>query len=143
MAAVAAFGAEFWLDNASGTLTKIGNPLVIPPPAVTRESIDATDHDSEDGVAEYIASGVLRIGSMSVTLHRDPLSASDALIMEAITSGTRRTFKVIENKTGGTSETTGECFVTGYEPDGDEIEGKKTATLTIQPTGPITQEAGS
>lgn len=140
MTAQSAFGASFWLDNDAGTLTKISNVLTVSPPGKSREAIDSTDHDSAEGVAEYIGSGVVRLSAMTITIHRIVGSAVETLVYGALDAPDARTFKVLEPIAGGDPmATSGECIVTGYEPDAGEIEGKRTATITVQPTGPITQ----
>lgn len=137
MAAETAFGAQLWLDDEDGDLTKIANALSVPPPGATAETIDASDHDSGE-YAEYIVSPLKRVPTLSITIHRQAGATKDALLFAAV--GDTRTFTIVEKKADGTLwGHSGECIVTGYEPDADEVEGKKTGTVMIQPTGAITR----
>lgn len=136
MAAISAFGAELLLGG-----TKVANVLSVAPPSKTREAIDATDHDSEDGIAEYIDSGVIRLGEVSVTIHYIPGSTGDAAIHTKMDAGGLHTFEVRERAATGKWATSGNAIITGYEPSASEIEGKLTATVTLQPSGPITRAA--
>jgi hypothetical protein len=137
MAGESSFGAQFWLDDADGDLTRVANSLIVPPPALQTSAIDVTDHDSED--SEFIASGRPPIvPEMSVTIHRQAGSTKDALLFAAV--GSIRSFANVEKKGDGTLHGhQGEAVVIGYNPDGLEIDGKKTGVVTLQPTGAITR----
>jgi hypothetical protein len=141
MAAVAAFGAELWLGDP---LVKIANVLSVSPPGKTRETIDASDHDSPDGMAEYVASGIVRLSPITITIHRFPGSAAEDILHDALDSGEQIGFEVREKRANGIAAakwaTRGDCFVVGYEPGTSEVEGKLTDTLTLQPTGALVRE---
>jgi len=137
--AVAAFGAELWVDNSGGTLTQIGELLSITLPSLTRATLDTTNHATTNGIQTFIGSGIADPGELSATIHYVPGSASDDLLLEAVASGTVRSFKGVANASSGQEGVAGEGIVTGYAPDSLEIDGKQTATVTIKASGALTQ----
>lgn len=137
--AVAAFGAELWVDNSGGTLTQIGEVVAVTPPALSRGTIDTTHHATASGIMTFIGSGVADPGEVSATINYVAGSASDDLLLEAAQSGTVRSFKVVVNAASGQEGISGEGIVTGYTPDSSAVDGKQTATVTIKASGALTQ----
>lgn len=137
--AVAAFGAELWVDNSGGTLTQIAEVLSVTPPSLTRATLDTTHHATASGIQTFIGSGIADPGEISATIHYVAGSASDDLLLEAVGAGTARSFKVVVNAASGQEAISGDVIVTGYAPDSSEIDGKQTATVTMKVSGALTQ----
>lgn len=76
-----AFGTQFLRGSGgspSETFAAIANVLSISAPNRTRETIDVTDHSSDDGFQEYIG-GLKDGGEVSLELNYDPSEASHDL----------------------------------------------------------------
>lgn len=125
-------GSEFWLDNASGTLTQLDEVLSVTPPNPQVEDVEATHMAST--AREFIA-GLTDYGSGEFTFNFIPHNATDVLIRAAIVDKVGRSFKIVlPIASGSTQEITGECIVKGWVPD-DPIDDRMTATLTVRYTG--------
>ena len=136
------FGNQLHMGPAGGALVLIADSKMVDPPKLSRGTIDVTTHDSAGGAAEFIGEGVYDAGEASVTLHYVANSAGDILLMTAMVDGVTRDFKVVEKGTG-LIKSAFKGIVTGYGPDGHEVKGVQTATLSIKVTGAITKSADS
>jgi hypothetical protein len=50
-------GSEFWLDNASGTLTQVGEILTVTPPNPQTAEVEATHMTTQEITGECIVKG--------------------------------------------------------------------------------------
>lgn len=140
MTAVLGFGAKFYLANASGTLTEVGDILGVNRPNPSQEAVDSTTHGSAGGVREFIA-GLVNAGTLSIRHHYVPGSAADTLLLAAF-NRTRRTFEVrVVEEDGTTQSITGTCVPTSYDADEVVIDNKMTAVFNAQVSGATTQGA--
>jgi hypothetical protein len=137
------FGAAFYMARAvdpTGPLLKIAEVLSVKSPALSRGTIDATTHDSEEGIMEFIGEGVADPGELTVQIHWVPTSDSDATMISGLLYNFPLRMKVVSN--GRTAlgaatriQTVGYGIVTSYEPDDQPVQGKQTATLTVKASG--------
>jgi hypothetical protein len=124
-------GSEFWLDNASGTLTQLDELLSVTPPNPQVADVEATHMGST--AREFIA-GLTDYGEGAFEFNFIPHNATDVLIRAAIVDKVGRNFKVVLPIADGTTqEVTGECIVKGWVPT-DPIDNRMTATLTVRYT---------
>jgi predicted secreted protein len=94
-AAKITFRNELWMGPAGGSLTKIAELRSVTPPKGSRETLDATTHDSEEGAMEFIASGVYDPGTLNYSVNHIAGSASDTALTAAFNDGELRDFKVV------------------------------------------------
>ena len=135
-------GSEFWLDNASNTLTQLGEILSVSPPNSQQADVEATHMASPNRRREFVA-GLIDDGEGAFEMNYVPGSASDILIRDAITDGVTRSYKIVLPVADGTTwEITGDCIVKGYERN-VPIDDRMTATLTVRFTGASSEAAGA
>lgn len=137
--AVIGYGAELWLDNASGVLTQLGEITAVTLPNPQVEEVEATHFGSPNRRREYI-SGLVEDGEGTFEMNYIPGSTTDALIRAAIADGVGRSYRIIVPDTSGRWQIDGECIVRGYErlvP----IDDRMTAVLTVRFTGASTETA--
>lgn len=133
-------GAEFWLDNASDSLTQLSEIISVALPNSQVEDVEATHMGS--GLRREFISGLIDDGEGSVEMNYVPGSATDALIRAALADGDTRDYKVVLQVADGTTwEVTGDCIVKGYERN-TPIDDRMTATMTIRFTGTSSEAAG-
>ena len=133
-------GSEFWLDNASNSLTQLDEVLSVALPNPQIADVEATHMGST--AREFIA-GLKDYGDGTVEMNYIPGSATDVLIRAAVADGVTRSFKtVLPVADGSTWEITGECIVKGYERS-DPIDNRMTATMTVRFTGSPSEAAGA
>lgn len=133
-------GSEFWLDNASDSLTQLDELLSVTPPNPQIEDVEATHMGST--AREFIA-GLTDYGEGEFTFNFVPGNATDVLIRAAIADKTERDYKIVlPVADGSTQEITGKCIVKGWAPS-DPIDDRMTAALTIRYTGSPIQAAGA
>jgi len=136
------YGAELWLDNASGTLTELGEITSISLPNPQQATVEATHFKSPNRRREYIA-GLIEDGEGTFEMNYDPGSATDTLIRAALSDGVTRDYKIVlPDGASDTWEVSGQCVVTGYERN-VPIDDRMTATLTVRFTGDSTEAAGA
>jgi predicted secreted protein len=134
-------GSEFWLDNASGTLTQVGEILTVTPPNPQTAEVEATHMQSPNRRREYIA-GLIEDGEGTFEMNYVPGSTTDLLIQGAQADGLTKAYKIVIPDGAGTWEITGNCIVKGYERN-IPIDDRMTATLTVRFTGDKTEAAGA
>lgn len=134
-------GTEFHLDNASGTLTELGEVLSVGLPNPQVAEIEATHYKSPDRRREYIA-GLIEDGEGSFEFNYVPGNDTDVLVREAISAGTARSYKIVLPAASGEWEVSGECIVKGWERN-VPIDDRMTATLTVRFTGAVTEAAAA
>lgn len=133
--------SEFWLDDAVGALTELGEILSVTPPNPQTAQVEATHMKSPDRRREFIA-GLIDDGEGTFQMNYVPGSASDVLIRAAQTDGVTRSYKIVIPDGAGTWEVTGDCIVTGYQRD-IPIDDRMTATMTVKFSGASTEAAGA
>jgi len=135
------WGAQFWLDNDSGALTKLAEITAITLPNPQVSDVEATHFESPGRRREYI-SGLIEDGEGTFEMNYNPGSATDEIIRDAMSDGVARSYKIVVPDGEDTWEVTGECIVKGYER-AVPIDDRMTATLTIRFTGASTEAAGA
>jgi predicted secreted protein len=134
-------GAEFWLDDASDVLTKLGEILGVPNPNVQTDEVEATHMDS-GSYREFIA-GLKDPGEGTFDINFVPNGATYALLRAAQADGDTRDYKIVlPVADGSTWEITGEGFVKGIERV-VPIDDRMTATITFRFSGPPSEAAGA
>ena len=145
VAARISLGAIFCMVAAPTAIVtathKIAELLSLQPPQWQRGTIDATTHDSPGQAREFIVEGVYDAGEITGQVNYIVGSAGDTAMLAAMTGGTLMNCKCVLKAATGTYDLTFQGFVTGYQPDNMEIDGKQTATFTVKVTGPVTQGA--
>lgn len=139
--ALIGWDAEFWLDDASGTLTQIAEVISVTPPNPQADDIEVTHFKSANRRREYIP-GLIEDGEGTIEINYVPGSASDILIREAINSGTLRSYRIVlpDGDTGWAID--GDVFVKGFERN-IPIDDRMTATVTVRFTGASTEAAAA
>jgi hypothetical protein len=132
--------SQFWLANASGTLTKIAEVTDVPLPSGAKDLIEVSHMETED-YKDFITAPLRDGEEADIVMNYIPGSASDVLLQEAWDSGARREYRIsIPVDEAGTTrrEFTGDCIVRNYVRE-NPMEDRRTATLTIKWVGPITE----
>jgi predicted secreted protein len=131
------YGAEFWLDNASGVLTELDEVLLVTPPNPQTADVEATHMQSPNRRREYIA-GLIEDGEGTFEFNYIAGGATDLLVQAALNDGVTRSYKIVlpDGSTGW--EITGDCIVKGWERS-VPIDDRMTATLTVRFTGASTE----
>ena len=135
-------GAKLFMGTANA-LVEISEILDINEPGFEKELENVTSHDSGDA-EEYIAGGTYDTTEMTYELHYIAGSANDTSLLAAalaVGPGAIRYFKTQPKAATGTHDRTFAGFVTRYTPGSKGTKGKQTCSVTIKPTGAITQGA--
>jgi hypothetical protein len=128
-----AFGATISVDGtALAEVTSIGMP------SISAGVIDVTTHDSPDRYRQFIRE-LRDVGEFSVTMMYTAGSATDDACKDACDSDEAIEIVITARAASGNETLTFDAFATNYEPDALEIDSPQTATLTLKPTGKITQ----
>lgn len=135
----ASFGAVLRLAVAPGSPVAIAKINSITPPAMTRGTLDSTNHDNSDDAMTFIADGVYDPGEISIGGDLIMGSAADDLFVAAIRSGDLHNFEIEGFAATGREEMSGVCVVTAYTPGELSVTGKQTFTATLKVSGAITQ----
>ncbi len=133
------YGAEFWLENESGTLTQLDEIISVTPPNSQTDDVDATHMQSPNRRREYI-SGLIDDGEGSFEMNLVPGSATDLLIQQAQTEGDPRDYRIYIPDGAYGWRIQGTCIVKGYERQ-VPIDDRMTATLTIRFSGSADESA--
>lgn len=142
-AARVAFGAELWMAADGEELVKIAELLSVTPPTMSRETIDATTHDSAAGAMEFIVEGVFDPGEVNFQINYIAGSTGDTTMIEAMTGGVLQDVKIVAKAATSTEDLEFRGFVTSYGPDDMPTNGKQTASGTIKVSGAIAQGPSS
>ncbi|MFZ3494625.1 phage tail tube protein [Streptomyces sp. 5.8] len=140
MAGLDAFGTQLQRgDGATPTenFTPIANVTDITPPALERETIDVTAHDSTDAWREHIG-GLKDGGEVSIDVNYDPRE-HDGLFADFADS-LPRNYKVVWPGTLG--EWSFAALLTAIEPEAPH-DDKLAASLTFKVSGKPTITTGS
>jgi predicted secreted protein len=135
------WGAEVWLDNASGTLTELVGVFELTIPNYQTDEVEITHFKSAGRKREYIA-GLIETGEGTFSMNYVPGSATDVICRAAHADGVTRSFKIVIPDAAGVDEweIEGDCFVRGYER-GIPVDDRITATLTVKFTGDTVESA--
>ena len=118
-------------DSASpGTWTRLQEVIEVTPPNMQVDDVEATHFTSDNRTREYI-SGLIEGGEASVGMNRIPGSATEILLMNLQTTGTK--VQVLITWPNGTTW----MFlghVKGYETS-SPIDDRMTATATLKVDG--------
>lgn len=139
-AARTALGATISMGPHGGSLTALAEVLSITPNQISRETIPASTLSTSGGM-EYIAAGLYDAGEIQVSMHYIAGSTTDDALIAAVTDGALRDFEIVVKAATGTEDLARSGYVTSYGPDGLEIDGKQTATVTIKLSGDVSQAA--
>lgn len=133
--AQSAFGATVSVGGtALAELTSIGIP------SLTAEVIDVSTHGSTNRWREYIR-GMRDAGEFTVTFKLAAGSTIEDAAIASIDSDAATAVVIQINAASGTEDITISAFGTDYSRNELEPDSDQTATLTLKPTGQITQEA--
>lgn len=131
--AQSSFGATVSVGGASLTeVTTIGIP------SLTGEVIDVSTHSSPGRWREFIR-GMRDAGEFTITMKYTAGSATDDACIAAITSDTATAVVLDAKAASGTEDFTISAFGTDYSINDLEPDGDQTCTLTLKPTGAVTQ----
>jgi predicted secreted protein len=127
-AAKKAFGVTLTRDgNAIAELTNIGSF------EITRETIDVTSHDSDDGYREYIA-GLKDTAEIAIEGNFLPGNTDgQAALLTDLENGTLQTFVI--GCTDPTFTYTFSAIVTRFKAGDFEYSGKQTFSASLKPSG--------
>jgi hypothetical protein len=142
-AAKRTFQNELWMGLAGGSLVKVGELRSVTPPKPSRDTIDATTHDSAEGAMEFIASGIYDPGTLSFSINHIAGNTDDLAFSTALADGELRDFKVVLKGATSHEAYTFSGFVTSYGADDQPTNGLQTASGTVRVSGPVEQAAGS
>lgn len=135
------YGAEFWLDDATGTLTKLAEITNVTPPNPQVSDVEATHFESPGRRREYVT-GLIEDGEGTFEMNYVPGSDTDELIREALADGETREYRIIVPDGADGWQIDGSCIVRGYERN-IPIDDRMTATLTVRFTGDVVETAAS
>ena len=134
------FQNKVFMDPAPTAATTVVAELIsIQLPGMSRNTDDATTHDSAGGAMEFIADGIYDPGSMTLRMKYIAGSANDTAFTTAMTSGTLPNVKAHVKTASGFQAWTFTGYVTGYEPADMPITGQQEATLTLKVSGAVTK----
>lgn len=129
-------GAEFWLDDASDTLTQLDEMIGLDLPDFETEDVDATHFQSVGKVREFIA-GLTDPGTGEISFNLVPGSDTDLLLQAAKDDGVARNFEAIIPNGAFGQKHAGQCIVKKYTRN-TPLDGKMEATAMIRYTGAVT-----
>jgi hypothetical protein len=121
-------GSEFWLADASGVLTKLGEVIAVPIPSGAGELIMASHMDTT-GFHDYINAPLRDGEEVELEMNWVPNSATDDLCLAAV--GSSRDYKIILPVDDDTYEIEGTVLVRDYARN-NPMDDRRTATLTIK-----------
>lgn len=133
------YGAQLWIDNDSGVLTKVAELIEIGLPNPQVDEVEATHFESPDRAREYVP-GLTDNGEITFGINFVAGSATDTLITGAIAGGEVRDMEVVV-PAGAASQTFAfSGLVKGYEKN-VPIDDRQTATITVRVNGAVSQSA--
>lgn len=140
MAGLDAFGTAFQRGDGQAVevFTAVASVTDITPPALERNTLDVTAHDSPDQWMEFIG-GLKDGGEVSITLNYDP-AAHDSLISDFDDTAPRNYKVVWPTAVGGSWDFT--AVMTGFAPEAPH-DDKLSAEVTFKVSGKPTLTAGA
>ena len=133
------FGATVKMDDTGGTPVAIADLTSVGLPGRSRAAIDATSHDSADAAMEYIYDGVKSLTSFNLQGHYIAGSTQDDAFADALDDGIIQDMVIEVKAATGKESLSFKCLITEYTADALEVAGKQTFSVTVQPTGWVTQ----
>ena len=135
--ATASKGTRFQRSNGDSpeTFTTIAELKNIAPPDETRETADATNHDSLGDRREYIP-GLIEGGTVPITGNYIWGNASQESLYDDFTNATVQTFRILRKTIDQGRQFQG--IVTRFAGPTAPLEGINEFTAEIKVTGPIT-----
>lgn len=133
--AESAFGATI---SVAGTALAVVRSIGVP--SLTGEVIDVTSHSSSNRYREFIR-GLREAGEITVSMLYTAGSATDDACIASINSNTAQAIVLTAAAASGTEDISFDAFGTAYSVDDLNHDGEQTATLTLKPTGEVTQAA--
>lgn len=131
------FPAALGYDAAGGTVyVSVGQVKDITAPAFAREDIDVTDHDSADGVREFLG-GLVDGGVLTFTIGVDPTNVvhqqgtAGLLYGFTQTTCTMTTWELDCNPCSGTAIWTFGGYINGYTFNAP-VSGELTADVSVK-----------
>ncbi len=131
MAKTSGYGAIFKV-TISSVLTAIANVKEIGFPDQMAETADVTTHDSASGYAEWIKTGLLRLGAFDLTLVWDPAAVTHIALLAALASTTPLVMTLTPRSLGEVISFSG--FITKVART-SSTTGAYEAVVSVQPTG--------
>lgn len=131
MAGLDAFGTKFQTEDSEtpGSYVDIANVTDIKLPAIERETLDVTAHDSPDGYMEFLG-GLKNGGEVSFTVNYDP-TKHDALVSDMDDSDPKN-YQITFPGTLGEWQFT--AVMTGFSPEAP-YDDKLSAEVSYQVSG--------
>jgi predicted secreted protein len=123
------FGARFGIKGSGSTYVYVAEVDSITPPSLSRDTVEVTHLESDDGFKEFIA-GLADAGEASISIHYVP-ALSDALMTAFLAPVDD--FRILFPS--GTLALDFKGIVTGYAIGDLTAEGEMTATFTVKATG--------
>ena len=132
--AASGFGTKLKVGDGGGpeNFATILENFEIAGPAVTREAIDATNHDSPDGYREFIPG--LKDGGEVTGTGNTILDSSQLGILTDLENGTLRNFELEIPVKPTPKKWSFAALVTSFEP-AEPIDDKMTYTITLKVSG--------
>ena len=135
--AIASYGTLLKIGDGGETesFTTIAGVRDISGPALGLDTEESTDHDSANGVEEYVAT-IRRTGEVSFEINYEPTeSTHDAGtgLIKDMTDRTLRNFQIVFSDTGDTTWSFS-AYVTAFEPS-MPVAGLLSASVTLRPSG--------
>lgn len=131
------YGAQLWIDNGSGVLTKVAELIEIGLPNPQVDEVEATHFESPDRSREYVP-GLTDNGEITFGINFVAGSATDTLITGAIAGGEVRDMEVVVPAGAAFQTFAFSGLVKGYEKN-VPIDDRQTATITVRVNGAVTQ----
>lgn len=132
MSGLDGFGTQFKRGDGADpeVFTAIADATGISGPGLSRETIDVTSHDSEDGWMEFLG-GLKDGGEVTVDVNYQP-SDHDTLVADFEDTAPRN-YQLVFPDTDSTTWTIA-AILTGFEPDAP-YDDKLSASLTFKVSG--------
>ena len=120
---------------ANAATIPLGGLTEITFPAISRDAVEVTAHDSPNGFREYIA-GMKKVGELQLSLNVIPGNATHdhIVLMQAVAMNQQADFffELTYAQMAGTPKVSFRAFVLDFEGDGP-VDAPLTGTLTLRP----------
>jgi len=133
------YGAGLWIADDTGNLTEIAEVTAIGLPNPQQNEVLATHFKSPGRQNEYVP-GLIDNGEVSFGINYIAGSASDTLIVDALTAGEARDVVVAVPAGASFQYFSFSGIVKGYERN-VPIDDRQTATITVRVNGAVTQSS--
>lgn len=143
MARYTSKGTLFKIGDGGGpeVFTTVGQVIDVQGPNESRETVEATDHDTVAAM-EYLAAALYDGGEVTLELHWDPALATQGSatgLAALLRNGTKRNCQIVF-PTSPARTFSFAAFVTGFNRSASsEPTAKLTGNVTLKVTGAITE----